>query len=283
MSEASPNGSGVNALVYTSSWPTLPGGGTFSPTTSTLITGPTEAVLVDAQYLIDDVRKLGDLIESTGKKLTTIYVTHGHADHYLGLGPLLKRFPGARCVATPEVIEYMTATMDRQKYQWNSWFGEKCVDFGPLPEPLDGTTLYADKSPLEIVEVGQADISPTTVVHVPEIATVIAGDAVYNQIHAMLALTTPDEWNDWIATIDKIEQLRPEVVVAGHKKPDADDRPARVLMDTTRQYIRDFAEAVRAAETKEQVVKRMTWLYPDHGNLWTLQYSAHAYFEHART
>jgi glyoxylase-like metal-dependent hydrolase (beta-lactamase superfamily II) len=195
----------VKAIVYTSSWPTLPDGGTFSPTTSTLITGPTEAVLVDAQFLKDDVAALGDLIVSSGKKLTTIYITHGHADHYLGLGPLLKRFPDARCVAKPDVIDYMVTTTDYQRGVWNNWFGEDCVEFGQaVPEPLSGNMLHLDGHSLEIIEVGQADISPTTVVHIPAISTVVAGDAIYNRIHPMLALSTPEEWEGWIASIDAI-------------------------------------------------------------------------------
>ena len=110
-------------------------GGTFSPTTATLITGPTEAVLIDAQYLKDDVRDLGDLIERTGKKLTTIYVTHAHADHYLGIGPLKERFPDAKCVALPHVVEAMKESMELQRQQWAMLFGDACVVGGGAPRP----------------------------------------------------------------------------------------------------------------------------------------------------
>jgi len=274
-----PEGAAVKAIVYTSSWPTLPDGGTFSPTTSTLITGPTEAVLVDAQFLNDDVAALGDLIVSTGKKLTTIYITHGHADHYLGLGPLLKRFPEARCVAKSDVIDYMVATTDYQRGVWNNWFGDDCVEFGQgVPEPLSGNTMHVDGHPLEIIEVGQADISPTTVVHIPEISTVVAGDAIYNRIHPMLALSTPEEWEGWMASIDAIEQLRPTAVIAGHKIPGAADEPAQELIDATRQYIRDFAETVRKTTSPDDAVKRMVAMYPEYGNPWTLNLSAVMYF-----
>ena len=102
----------IRATVYVGRWPKVPVGdwpeiptGTFSPTTATLVSGPTEAVLIDALYLKDDVRDLGDLIERTGKTLTTIYITHAHADHYLGIGPLMERFPDAKCVALPHVVE----------------------------------------------------------------------------------------------------------------------------------------------------------------------------------
>ncbi len=72
------------------------GKGTFAATTSTLVCGSSEAVLIDAQHIRSDVAALGDLIERTGRRLTTIYVTHGHADHWYGAGELVARFPEAR-------------------------------------------------------------------------------------------------------------------------------------------------------------------------------------------
>jgi glyoxylase-like metal-dependent hydrolase (beta-lactamase superfamily II) len=44
-------------------------------------------------------------------------VTHAHADHYLGIGALLGRFPGARPLATPGVVK---ATLDLQAEQWSA-------------------------------------------------------------------------------------------------------------------------------------------------------------------
>src|SRR6266481_782681 len=69
---------------------------TLSPTTSTLIFGARDAVLVDALLIREDVDALGDMIASTGRTLTTIFITHGHWDHFLGSDRLIARFPGAR-------------------------------------------------------------------------------------------------------------------------------------------------------------------------------------------
>ena len=80
-------------------------GGQFSPTTSTLLTGPTEAVLVDTQYMESDVAELARRITASGRTLTTIYITHAHADHYFGLEWSLDRFPKARAVALASVSE----------------------------------------------------------------------------------------------------------------------------------------------------------------------------------
>jgi glyoxylase-like metal-dependent hydrolase (beta-lactamase superfamily II) len=253
--------------------PTFPNG-TFSPTTATLVTGATEAVLIDALYLKDDVRDLGDLIERTGKKLTTIYITHGHADHYLGIGPLRERFPDAKCVALPHVIDAMKASMDLQAMQWMMMFGDACVPAGPVPDPLDGHTLYVDGSPLKIIEVKQADIHPTTIVHIPEIDVVVAGDSVYNEMHPMLALSTPDEWPDWLETIDIVERLRPKMIVAGHRRTDGDDYAVDTMIAETRAYLLDFIAAAEVAQDADELIGILTARYPYHGNPWTLQFSA---------
>ncbi|GAA5168784.1 MBL fold metallo-hydrolase [Pseudonocardia eucalypti] len=271
----------LRATVFTGRWPDIPAvdspeipTGTFSPTTATIISGATEAVLIDALYLKDDVRDLGDLIERTGKRLTTIYITHDHADHYLGFGPLLERFPDAKCVALPHVLDSMKETMEAQKQQWAMFFGDTCVTPGPLPDPLEGNTLYVDGSPLNVIEVKQADIHPSSIVHVPDIDVVVAGDAIYNEIYPMLALSTPAEWRDWLETVDIVERLRPRMIVAGHRRPDGDDHAVEAMIAQTRAYIQDFAAAHEVAKDILDLVTIMATKYPHHGNLWSLQVSA---------
>lgn len=271
----------IRATAFVSRWPKVPVGdwpemptGTFSPVSATLVSGPTESVLIDALYLKDDVRELGDLIERTGKSLTTIYVTHAHPDHYLGIGPLLERFPNARCVAMPNVIEAMRESLELMERQWELLFGDTCVKPGLLPEPIEGRTLFVDGSPVNIIEVKQADIHPTSVVHVPEIDVVVAGDSIYNEIHPMLGLSTPDEWSDWLETVAFVESLNPRMIVAGHRRPDGDDYAVDTMIAQTRSYIQDFAGAYEVAKDVDDLVAIMVEKYPHHGNLWSLQFSA---------
>jgi glyoxylase-like metal-dependent hydrolase (beta-lactamase superfamily II) len=281
----------IRATAFVGRWPSVPAGdwpeiptGTFSPTSATLISGPTEAVLIDALYLKDDVRELGDLIERTGKSLTTIYITHAHPDHYAGLGPLLERFPGAKCVAMPHVIDAMKEGMELHTQQWAMLFGDACVTPGALPDPIDeGRTLYVDGSPVHIIEVKQADIHPTSIVHVPEIDVVIAGDSIYNEIHPMLGLSTPEEWLDWLETVDLVESLNPRMIVAGHRRPDGDDYAVETMIAQTRAYIQDFAAAYEVATDIEDLVTTMVGKYPHHGNLWSLQFSAASALQYRET
>jgi len=253
-------------------------GQTFSPTTATLVTGERDAVLVDAQFINDEIANLGDMIEQTGKRLTSIYVTHAHADHYLGLGQLTERFPGAQAVTTAPVLAAIHKTVDDQMAQWRAMFGDAVPEPALLPSPLDGDTIDLDGQVLRVVEVGQGDIEPSTIVYIPSIDTVVAGDVAYNRVHLMLALSGPKEWDAWISSVDQIERLGPEAVIAGHKAPDARDDDVATILDGTRDYIRAFRDAVAASGDAQQVVDTISAAYPDYGNLTTLLVSARAAF-----
>src|SRR5262245_6452253 len=72
--------------------------------TSVIVYGPTEAVLIDAQFLQSDATRVADRIDALGRRLTAVIVTHPDADHYMGLATLHARFPEARLLMRPDDI-----------------------------------------------------------------------------------------------------------------------------------------------------------------------------------
>src|SRR5258707_12740972 len=76
----------------------------WSPISATLISGERDAVLVDALLTAGQATDLTRWVAAHGKNLTAVYITHGHSDHWFGLGALLERFPNARAFALPAVI-----------------------------------------------------------------------------------------------------------------------------------------------------------------------------------
>src|ERR1700683_3493288 len=60
---------------------------TWPASTSTLISGEQDALLVDALLTPDEGEQLAGWIAGTGKHLSAIFVTHGHFDHFFGAGP----------------------------------------------------------------------------------------------------------------------------------------------------------------------------------------------------
>ena len=99
---------------------------TFSPTAITLIHGVHDAILIDAPSTVAVSEALADWIEATipGKKLTHVYITHGHGDHFFGVPVLQKRFPGLVPIATKRTIEHIEQQLEKEFFDafWASVF-----------------------------------------------------------------------------------------------------------------------------------------------------------------
>jgi glyoxylase-like metal-dependent hydrolase (beta-lactamase superfamily II) len=243
----------------------------WSPISATLISGQRDAVLVDALLTASQARDLADWVEAHGKRLTAIYITHGHGDHWFGLGTILDRFPGARALAVPEVIEQMRrgSARDFLASFWQSRFPGQIPDDLVLAEPLRSPAIELEGRALVAVGLGHTDTDQTTCLHVPAIKLVVAGDAAYNDVHLYLTESGAQGRRDWIAALDTIESLNPRAVIAGHKRADRDDDPR--IIEETRQYIREFGRIAETANTARDLYDQMLALHPHRvnpGALW---------------
>jgi glyoxylase-like metal-dependent hydrolase (beta-lactamase superfamily II) len=248
----------------------------FQAIASTLIYGKRDAILVDAFMTIEQANALADWVASKNKNLTTIYITHGHGDHWFGVATILERFPNARVVATPNTIEVMRGNASPQgRSAWGAAFPGRIPEKLVMAEQLEGDVIDLEGHEVVVVELGHTDTDHTTCLHVPSIGLVVAGDAAYNDVHLYLVESDAQKRQEWIAALDKIESLEPRAVVASHKRPEADDHPR--IIEETRQYIRDFDAQVETTKTAQELYDRMLELYPGRINPgWALWSSARA-------
>jgi glyoxylase-like metal-dependent hydrolase (beta-lactamase superfamily II) len=249
---------------------------TWSPISSTLISGHRDAVLVDPLMTTTQARVLAGWIAATGKNLTTVYVTHGHGDHHFGLSVILDRFPGARAVAAPAVVERMRKAVDPDAVAtfWAQLLPGQIPERLVVAEPLQDGRFDLEGHDLVVMELGHTDTDDTTCLHVPDIGLVVAGDAVYNDVHLYLAESDPELRKSWISAIDRIEALEPRAVISGHKRAGRADDPD--TLEETRQYIRDFDRMDAATTTARELYDQMLGIYPDRVNPGVLWISARA-------
>jgi len=238
----------------------------FQAMASTLIYGSREAVLVDAFLTVRQAEDLAAWVASKGKRLKAIYVTHGHGDHWFGVGTLLNHFPDAKVLATSNVIEVMRNNASPQALQgvWEPSFPGQIPENLVMAEELERGTIDLEGQELIAVELGHTDTDNTTCLHVPSIGLVVAGDAAYNDVHLYLAESNAQKRQDWIAALDKIESLGPNAVVASHKRPENKDDPK--IIQETRQYIRDFDRLAETTSTAQELYDKMLELYPSRVN-----------------
>ena len=234
----------------------------FSPMASTLIYGREDAVLTDPGLTEDQARVLGDWVAGHGRNVTDIFITHGHGDHWFAAGLLAERF-GARVVASAGTIAQMHGNVAARPLLWDK------VYEGIPPTPVTAVTVPDNRFTLEghdlvIVEVGDTDSADTTVLHVPDLDLLVAGDVIYNGVHMYLAQSVVvGGFGPWRDAIDKVEALRPRHIVAGHQNKQLDDDAVRTIAET-RQYLDDADELLRTQNTAVDFFNAKIERYPNH-------------------
>lgn len=233
----------------------------WSPLSTTLIYGDHDAVLVDPPFTTATVRDLLAEIELLGRRITDVYITHGHGDHWFGTSEVLRRFPEARVRATAGTRAHMTSPglAEARASFWDALFP------GEIPNSDIGVDVVGDSGftleghDLLPVEVGHSDSDDTTVLWVPELRLAVAGDVVYNGVHLSLGESANGGRDAWRNALTAVTALNPAVVVAGHKNPANPDSPSHI--DATRRYLDDVDEQLAAASSPLEYYESMLRLH----------------------
>jgi glyoxylase-like metal-dependent hydrolase (beta-lactamase superfamily II) len=252
------------------------GPATWPPSTSTLIWDDDGALLIDCLITEAEARGLAAWVQSHGCEPGYVYITHPHADHFLGLPEILAAFPQARPVGLAESIPAMEEQISPGYMQvWGGFFPGHLTGMPVAPGPLAGTTIPVGGSAATVVPVGTTDTGHSSVVHLPGLSLVVSGDVVYNQTHMWLRGSTPDSRASWARALDSVEALEADTLIAGHRNPRAADDDARRQIRECRRYISDFEAALERSSTPVELIDRMTAAYPDLANPYTLWVAAY--------
>ena len=171
-----------------------------------LLTGSTEALLIDGGFTYADGRALVDAIKATGKVLTAVYVSQSDPDYYFSLKPVRAAFPDVRVIAASETIAAIKGNIEKKLATW----GPQLKENGPqtladvvMPDAFDGTALTLDGETIEIVD---ADgLSNRRYLWVPSLNAVFGGVLIFSGVHVWTADTpTKEQRAAWIANLDKI-------------------------------------------------------------------------------
>lgn len=242
------------------------------PVSSVLITGQTEAILVDAQFQRNDAQSVVELIKKSGKKLTTIYISHGDPDFYFGLDVITAAYPNAKVLASAETKNHIKKSMEGKKAYWGPILKQNAPQQLVVPEVLTGDTLLIDGEQVKVV--GLAGHDPKhSFVWIPSSKTVLGGVVVFGNMHVFLADTqTVESRQKWYTTLDSIEQLKPDTVIPGHV---LGDKPMTLqAVQFTRKYIKDFEAAAESSANSAELTSKMKQHYPTIGGDSVLELSA---------
>jgi glyoxylase-like metal-dependent hydrolase (beta-lactamase superfamily II) len=255
----------ANAAPAKLTWKHLPAGPNGFFRAPVLLSGPTEAVLIDGGFSYPDGRALADTIKASGKKLTTIYISQADPDYYFSLKPVREAFPDAKVVAASATLEAIKGSVEKKLAVW----GPQLKENGPqtladvvLPQPFDGPTLTVDDETVEIVTV--EGLANRRYLWVPSLQAVFGGVLIFSGVHVWTADTqTKEQRAAWVANLDKIADRKPGIVVPGHMTADvATDLSA---VDHTKKYLLAFEEELAKAANAAALKAAMEARFPNLG------------------
>ena len=242
---------------------------------ATIVAGPTEALLFDAQYHVADARRLADRIAASGKHLKAIFLSHPDHDHFAGAATIVERFPGTPVYMTPKGLEAYKRTAATDFRNEKSRTPQLLADSIVTPIPLPSNKLTIDGETIEIIPDLTGDVisGVNSIAWIPSIGTVLAGDVLFNSVHAWLGSSDTTSRQAWRKSLARISALHPKVVVAGHKKDVAlPDTPN--VVDVMDRYLADFDSLRKVVPNPPALYQAMMTRYPNHAVANLLRFGA---------
>jgi glyoxylase-like metal-dependent hydrolase (beta-lactamase superfamily II) len=288
-------GSAAISLLFLMSWPSAFAGARHgfsikvftSPddqfwANSVIIEGTHEVMLVDAQLTKTSAEIVLQEIRETKKPLSVIYITHEHADHFLGLEVFKEAYPGVRIIANSAVTDRINKVYQEKVDKWKEILGSGATSSVVAIEKFDGNFIEFENSKIALLKDVQGDTDENTMLWIPGQRILIAGDVLFNNMHVYTAETDSKARRKWLNSINKIRELKPSVVIPGHSKVGA-PLDASTAVDFTENYLLAFEEELKKAKDPDSFINTMKERFPSADLLLALERGAKANVKPSQT
>jgi glyoxylase-like metal-dependent hydrolase (beta-lactamase superfamily II) len=242
---------------------------------STLFYGENDAILIDASQILSDSHRLVSEILPMKKRLTHIYVSHFHPDHYFGLAVLKFAFPDAKIVALPSVVKDIVFTSSDKLDLW-------AIDrFGPgeipsvttIPMPMAEPRLELEGEEIRFSDGWEGDSINNSAVWVPSIKIVCATDIAFHNCHIWPIESNVARRVIWRKDIARLKEFDARIIIPGH----CDEEKIRIMeevgqdasrtytdcVDWSIRYLEDYEEVYNNANSAIDLVEGVYKRYPD--------------------
>jgi glyoxylase-like metal-dependent hydrolase (beta-lactamase superfamily II) len=218
-------------------------------------------------------------LKATKKPLSIIYITHEHADHFLGLEVFKEAYPTVRILASSNVVDRINRVYQQKIDKWKGILGSDAASHTVAVSKYDDAFIRFEDSDIEIIRDIQGDTDENTMLWLPGQKTLIAGDVVFNDMHVYTAETDMAARKRWLDTLKRIRELKPAAVIPGHSKAGA-PVDATSAVNFTENYLLVFEEELKKAKEPDAFIKAMKERFPSSDLLLALERGAKANVKH---
>ena len=230
-------------------------------TNSVIIEGTHEVMLVDAQLTKTNAERVLQEIKETKKPLSIIYITHEHADHFLGLEVFRQAYTGVRILANSAVVDRINAVYQEKIDKWKKVLGSGATSHVVAIDKFDGNFIKFESSQIEVIKNIQGDTDENTMLWIPGQRILITGDVLLNNMHVYTSETDSKAREEWLNSLHKIRELKPSVVIPGHSNVGA-PLDASTAIDFTEDYLLAFEEELKKAKDPDTLIVSMKKRFP---------------------
>jgi glyoxylase-like metal-dependent hydrolase (beta-lactamase superfamily II) len=240
-----------------------------------MIEGVREVMLVDAQLTKTNAERVLQEIKETHKPLSLVYITHEHADHFLGLEVFKQAYPRVRIIATSAVVARIHKVYQEKIDKWRQLLGSGATTHVVAIEEFDGNAITFESVHIEVLKHIQGDTDANTMLWIPGQRLLIAGDVVFNDMHVYTAETDSTARRKWLNSLNTIRALQPSVVIPGHSKAGA-PLDASTAVAFTEGYLLVFEEELTRAKDPGSLIEAMKERFPSADLLLSIERGAAA-------
>jgi glyoxylase-like metal-dependent hydrolase (beta-lactamase superfamily II) len=244
-------------------------------TNSVIIEGEHEVMLVDAQLTKTNAERVLEEIKETKKPLSIVYITHEHADHFLGLEVFREAYPEVRIIANSAVVDRINKVYQEKIDKWKKILGTGATSHAVAISRFDGNSIEFEGAKIEVTKNIQGDTDENTMLWIPGQRILIAGDVLFNDMHVYTAETDSKARGKWLNSLRRIRELKPSVVIPGHSKVGA-PLDASTAVDFTENYLLVFEEELKKAKDPDSFINTMKERFPSAGLLLAIERGAKA-------
>jgi len=230
---------------------------------SVVVSGKTEALVIDSGFTRADALRIAANVLDSGKTLKAIFISNADPDFYFGAETLKSLFPQAQVLTTPAVREKIQAKMAGKMAVWAPKMGANAPKQPIVPDELEGTTLTVDGETIEVCGT-TGELAHRPYMWIPSLKAIVGNIAVFGNLHVWTADTQkPSERQAWFAQLDEMQALKPATVVPGHMAAGTALDASSIAY--TREYLQRFDAEAAKARNAADLIEAMQKAYPRAG------------------
>jgi hypothetical protein len=184
-----------------------------------MIEGLTAVVIFDGQLLLPYADEVASYVQTLGKPVDRIILSHAHTDHWSGLQVLTERFPDAPVFALDGIADQLRARGQARLDSFRPTYGERIATKVTVPTEIIAEGVQRiDGITYDFRRFVDAESDLQFAALLPEQKVLMAFDLVFSPNEH--AFTVVDHFDHWMIVLDQLNALQGyDTITIGHDTP----------------------------------------------------------------